>query len=175
MSDDFDYYLDLNQKLHKRIDYGRGHTNLDPTEARFILSGRDIITVLDYGCGKGGMVERLGQHFTVIGYDPAVPKYSFKPHGIFDAVICADVLEHIPKSLIFQTLSDIESYVHKFFIFTVCTKPSNAIMENGKNAHVTLESLDWWQSTISSILLGFDIIIQPKGTQSQLFILGWRK
>ena len=56
-------------------------------------------SVLDYGTGKGLLVDRLRAELPpsirVDGYDPAIQKWSQKPSVVPDILLCLDVLEHI--------------------------------------------------------------------------------
>ena len=70
-------------------------------------------SVLDYGTGKGRLVDRLRKELPgkikVTGYDPAIEKYSQRPKDAADILTCLDVLEHIEMSSIDAVLQDTAS------------------------------------------------------------------
>jgi hypothetical protein len=77
-------------------------------------------------------------------YDPAVKEYSKMPKGTFDSVISTDVLEHIEEEDLDQVLEEIYSKADKFVYLGICNSPAEAILLDGRNAHVTIQSIDWW-------------------------------
>lgn len=105
-------------------------------------------TLLDYGSGHGkawsqGLTQRLGlAHVTC--YDPALPAFAYKPKGHFDAVACVDVLEHIPRGEVEQTIVTLFLYATKFVFATVCCRPAKKCFPDMTNMHVTIEPFDWW-------------------------------
>jgi hypothetical protein len=92
-------------------------------------------TLLDYGCGKARQytVDKLHEEwgFMPTLYDPAIPEYENLPEGPFDGIYSTDVMEHIPREII----PSIFEYIY-----------SNA----QKNAHCTVEPMDWWIEMINS-------------------------
>ena len=70
-----------------------------------------ISSLLDHGCGKGGLVELLKQDLSalqeVYRYDPGIEKFSNQPTRNWDIVISIDVLEHIGRDQIAFTLNEI--------------------------------------------------------------------
>ena len=74
--------------------------------------------MLDYGTGKGLLVERLRRELpsgiTVTGYDPAVERWAKRPQSPHDILTCLDVLEHIEIDLIDDTIKDIKSLTKRF-------------------------------------------------------------
>lgn len=116
--------------------------------------------VLDYGCGKGKQydaevvdVPGQTQKLTIIDfwnvdvvhcYDPGYAPFNQKPQGTFDGVICTDVLEHSAEQDIPWILSDLFDYAERFVFASIASYPSNKVLPNGDNAHVTVRSLAWW-------------------------------
>lgn len=111
-------------------------------------------TVLDYGCGKA-LAYVDGVHrpwdIKISLYDPAVPKFSEKPVGKFDGVICTDVLEHIPEEDVAGVLREIFSYSNKFVFLSICTRKAKKTLPDGRNCHLTVRSEQWWLSTIEGL------------------------
>ena len=110
-------------------------------------------TVLDYGCGNAEAY--TAQHIDarwrakVTLFDPANPKYSDKPSGKFDGVICCDVLEHVPEGELPAFLDDVFGYAKKWVFFSVCCRPAKRLLPDGQNAHVTVKPYEWWHSLVS--------------------------
>lgn len=109
-------------------------------------------SLLDYGCGKGLQYTEQKYHeawgFMPSLYDPAVPQYETLPKGQFDGIYSTDVMEHIPKEIIPSVFDYIFSNATKFVYLGICTRPAVATLPNGKNAHCTVESIDWWVNMI---------------------------
>lgn len=111
-------------------------------------------TLLDYGCGKGYQYTKLNLHDEYFNgimpslYDPGT-KYSDFPEGEFDGVLCTDVLEHIEEKDLDGVLEQIYSKATKFVYLGVCTVPAQAILPDGRNAHVTIKPFAWWLEKVS--------------------------
>ncbi|MEO1192334.1 MAG: methyltransferase domain-containing protein [Pseudomonadota bacterium] len=127
-------------------------------------------TLLDYGAGKGlaykqkplslpsgETAESLQGHWgldSITCYDPGYEPFSQLPTERFDAVICTDVLEHIPEEDIDWTLTEIFDYAKRFVFLTVAYYPAKKRLPNGENAHVTLRKPEWWQRKIIAAAAG---------------------
>jgi len=107
-------------------------------------------SLLDYGCGKGMQYLSLRAHDQWEGvlpycYDPGVRGLHKKPDGVFDGVICCDVMEHIPELLVSDVIEELFSYAEKFVFANIALTPARKTLPNGQNAHVTLKSENWWR------------------------------
>ncbi len=99
-----------------------------------ILGEYPCTTLLDYGAGKGlqytqvhipdpdGKLQTVAEAWGVelVGYDPAWPPLIVLPDGVFDGVLCIDVLEYIPLSDLPWVLDLIFSKAEKF-VFVRCS------------------------------------------------------
>ena len=105
-------------------------------------------TILDYGCGQSKLVDVLGVscEASVLRYDPAIPEFDNKPEAgsKFDLLINVDVLEHVPESQLNNVVGEMASY-SKNAIIVIDTRPAEAVLANGENAHCTLKSHAWWE------------------------------
>ncbi len=136
-------------------------------------------TVLDAGCGSGklmrALIEQCGDEFTVHGFDIAEncldPFFDKMKNDIltvgvlwkqedfnkeYDAIICCDVLEHIPTEKVELVLDN----------FYRCTKTicylSIALQHDffgpkivGRPLHLTVREAKWWMSKVEKA--GFSV------------------
>lgn len=143
--------IDQYKEMHKDENlYAGSSTQIHKEFIRQFLIELDCKSILDYGCGKAIQYhkEKLHEsHFLGIMpalYDPAVEQYSVLPEGTFDAVICTDVLEHIEEEDVGSVIKEIYSKADKFVYLGISNEPASSILPDGRNAHVTQKSLDWW-------------------------------
>ena len=106
-------------------------------------------SAIDYGCGRSAVADQVS---AVVGcpvtrYDPAIPEYASRPLGWHDLLISIDVLEHIEEADIDATLRDMASMAARAII-VVDTKLAATRLPDGRNAHVTLRTPQWWQAQI---------------------------
>lgn len=109
-------------------------------------------TILDYGCGQSKLVDVLGEACgaKVTRYDPAIPEFEKKPEegSKFDLLINVDVLEHVPESQLDTVVGEMAGFCRNAII-VIDTRPAEAVLSNGENAHCTLKSHAWWQEYLS--------------------------
>lgn len=144
--------------MHKHEDYFRGRTTLKyADEIGAFLRHHTVHTLLDYGSGKGEQYEdpyRLQDEWgvsSVTCYDPGVLKFDDPPRAgeTFGAVICCDVMEHVPEEAVQPTLQEILRYAEKCVFFGIATTPATKTLPNGQNCHVTVRPEEWWQKQIA--------------------------
>lgn len=121
-----------------------------------LFSEHDVKTALDYGCGKASahntyhLDSDLGVVFDL--YDPGVSLYNTLPQKQYDAVICVDVLEHVPEDEVVNTLHEILSRATKCVFLTFCSRPAKKLLPISKvNAHVTQKDRAWWVNQIDTV------------------------
>ncbi len=145
-------YLRMNQQLHEDPGYGVGISEV-VINSRLKIIG-DVAreakakTILDYGCGKGVILEQAKQHFDQIefyGYDPAVVKWSEEPPAC-DVVYSFSVLEHIEPELLDNVIDDILEKTKVAAILFVDTIPAIKSLPDGRNPHLTIEGPTWWRA-----------------------------
>ena len=133
-------YRSLNEKLHENDSYGVSGQKW----AGVVMEMSQAIgtqDVLDYGCGKSTLAQSLP--FIIKQYDPAIKKYSDRPRPA-DIVVCTDVLEHIEPDLIDNVLDDLKDLTKKAGFFVIANRPAKKTLEDGRNAHLIQEGLEWW-------------------------------
>lgn len=138
-------YQQLNREMHKR-DFGGGGYKRVPYILPLIKDEK-IKTVLDYGCGQG----TFGQHLktecpevVVTNYDPARKEWDKRPEGLFDLVVCTDVLEHIEPEYIDNVISDLLCYTGRYCFLLIACVEANKVLPDGRNAHLIQEQPNWW-------------------------------
>ena len=110
-------------------------------------------TLLDYGCGRGDAYHSPHKVYRQWGlkrsdvalYDPAFKKHEILPPRRFDAVLCSDVLEHIPEPDLDPFIADLFNHAKKFVWASVCCRPAKKTFPDGTNLHVTVAPFEWWQ------------------------------
>ena len=75
-----------------------------------------------------------------------------EPRGQFELVTCTDVLEHVERDMVPAVLADIAAMLNPTYgrlFLAVSIQPAKAILPPcaglpHRNAHITVEPLDWW-------------------------------
>ena len=104
-------------------------------------------SLLDYGCGRGILTQELrraGWDQTIVEYDPAIPGKTTIPTTPCDLVVCADVLEHVETDRLSSVLAHIRRLSRLGAYLVIASRLSNKRLPDGRNAHLTVRSVDWW-------------------------------
>lgn len=121
------------------------------TQIKRLIAKSGSKTVLDYGCGRGDQYTLQHQdEFWGVDrptlYDPAFATHDKLPEGKFDAVLCSDVLEHVPLDEVEELVSRLFDYSNKFVWASVCCRLAKKEFEDGMNMHITIQPFWWWQA-----------------------------
>ena len=146
------------EHLRKEHDGSKwGSTGSRYAGAKFveILTRRPyIVTVLDYGCGKGTMKPYLQSFFPrlqITEYDPGIPGKDKPPTGRFDLVISSDVLEHVEPLLLGETLKQLDGLTGMVAAHDIaCYATGKRFSEGpyaGEDMHLIIEPPSWWRET----------------------------
>ena len=115
-------------------------------------------TILDYGCGKGNMVNYLNRRdFSCTGYDPAIPKFAEFPEQEFDAIICLDVLEHLMEDQVEDIFNGMKGMKPKYIVFHICHAEAIHKFPDGRNCHETVRPMVWWHEKMKKSFSGYSI------------------
>ena len=136
-----------------------------------------VKTILDAGCGSGKFMQRImedcGNEFIVHGFDIAdncLDEYfSDITHEVltngclwnavdfnraYDAIVCADVLEHIPEEYVSPTLRNLHRCTDKLCYLAIALFQDDfGPMLLNKPLHLTVKDASWWLQQID--LAGF--------------------
>lgn len=131
-----------NRQLHSNPDYGHGGGRWAFTISDIMTRGK-CKSVLDYGCGKGGLKKALPAA-DVREYDPAISGKDALPEPA-DLILCADVLEHVEPEHLGSVLDHIHGLARKFVMLSPSTLPAEKTLPDGRNAHLIIENTSWWR------------------------------
>lgn len=144
---DKDYIASEYRRMHKEHYFTGGSLLIHLRRIKEIILKEKIKTILDYGCGKAtGHKKLLTESVTL--YDPYYEPYSKKPEGVFDMVICTDVMEHVPEDEVEEVLRTLIDHTGKVLFLAISTKPAKKKFANGENVHVTVRTESWWNAII---------------------------
>lgn len=143
-------------------------------EASSIINNIEFDNVLDYGCAKGFMVyamRLLGKEahgvdiseYAVENSHPNIRQYisvidSPKDiNGTYDLIIAKDVLEHIEKENIDNTLHEFRKHCRQIFVGVPLGDGSRYNIREYEmdSTHIIREPEEWWLTTI--VKAGFKI------------------
>jgi hypothetical protein len=126
-------------------------------------------TLLDYGCGKGEAYREKDLVFpngdrapslsdywkldNIRHYDPGYEPFSELPTDQYDGVICTDVLEHVTEPDLPWIVEELFGYARKFVFASVACYPAKKQLPDGRNAHITIRSPDWWMGLIHAVAM----------------------
>jgi len=116
-------------------------------------------SVLDFGCGHGALIASIKETYPNMhaeGYDPGNADHNVMPTRSFDAVVSADVFEHIEPEHLAETLRMIGDKIIVAGWFRIACYPAKKYLPDGRNAHLIVELPEWWRK---QLLANMDITI----------------
>jgi hypothetical protein len=138
------------------------------------LRALGVRTLLDAGCGSGKfmrrILERHGADFSIRGFDIAGncldPWFAGCEAGLLttgclwdegalpapnDAVICTDVMEHIPTDRVPAVLRNLRAAATRCVFFGIALFPDAfGPKVLGTPLHLTVKPVEWWREQIAS-------------------------
>lgn len=150
-------YLAVLRAEHAAEAWGRaGKSHLQQVMAFAHETGSTC--VLDYGCGTGTLgleMRKIDGAPYVHDYDVGIPGKDLPPPAR-DLVVCTDVMEHVEPGMVDNVLRHIHNLALKAAYFTIALTPSERILNDGNNAHLTVREDRWWLDKIRQA--GFRVV-----------------
>ena len=150
------YQVQLSE-MHNKGQFVRGSKIFGKIQP--FLTQYQPTSVLDFGCGHGALMTSIQQAYPdmrVEGYDPGNADHNCVPKRSFDAVVSADVFEHIEPNHLAETLHMISNKMIVAGWFRIACYPAKKHLPDGRNAHLIVESPAWWRE---QLLANMDITI----------------
>lgn len=144
------HYLEQQRELHSRPKGFGGKGKKWAETVKVLIEHFEATSVLDYGAGQGTLAVKLrqmGLPVRIDEYDPAI-RGKERPPGFADLVICTDVLEHVEPDRLSAVLDHLHMLARKAVLFVVALDEANKILSDGRNAHLILQSEEWWRDTV---------------------------
>jgi len=129
-----------------------------------VINKNNCKTMLDYGSGKGDFYFNERKFSNKIYpplkdfwniqptlYDPGIDKLCKPVNQKFDIIISIDVLEHIPLQDLNWVINEILSFSRNIVFINVACYPADIILEDGRNAHISLFPPMWWYGFITAL------------------------
>lgn len=88
----------------------------------------------------------MSEVLDVTNYDPATYPDLPSPHEL---VLCIDVMEHVERESVPEVLKHIRSLTKKAAFFVISCQPAIKKLEDGRNAHITIEPPHWWEERLN--------------------------
>lgn len=142
-------YTEQYRKLHLAEKcFGGGCDELFEEILPFLRMSRPK-TVVDFGCGKGKLADKINAELPIkcYKYDIGIPEYSSLEIEKADFLINTDVLEHIPEDTLDEVLAKMASISDVGYI-RICCRRAAQILPNGENAHCTIYPPKWWKNKL---------------------------
>ena len=150
--------IHLYKKLHEDDPtYGNsGHIYFE-TIKNFMIK-HNPSTILDFGSGKGSLARRFKSAPIVIDeYDPAIPGKELIPKDNYDMIISTDFFEHLYPEEIEEICLKMLSLNPETMYHLISHRPAAQILDDGSNAHKTIETPRWWAEKFKSIFKEYTI------------------
>lgn len=160
-------YLAQQKALHAGGHYGTGGGDKAEAVRQACLWGRRPL--LDYGAGQCKLAEALGPAYRVTNYDPCVVGLDTPPEPHY-LVVCSDVLEHIEPECLGDVLRDIRRVTMDKALFFISTVPAFKTLPDGRNAHLIVQSKEWWHEQITAA--GFHVMRSGDGVTDSDAVVG---
>jgi len=114
-------------------------------------------SLIDFGCSTGGLIRAISEKYPstrVAGYDPGVKEFETLPNEKFDSLISTDALEHVEPDMLEETLKIVDNLFEKSAYLVIASYPAKKRLPDGRNAHLIIESFDWWREKLERNIQG---------------------
>ena len=140
------------KEIHRTTPFGK--RGKFPKHLEKFINDKKPQSILDFGCGKGRLIEKIKDTYPDIderGDDPANPEFEKSINDVrVDMIISSDVLEHVEPEYIDDTLKFLQTK-SKFFYHLIACSPAKLILPDGRNAHLIVENDQWWRKRFSDL------------------------
>lgn len=120
-----------------------------PEYVKEYLTKNKIGSILDFGCGKGLLVDSLKNEYPtkqIYGYDPTHSIYNKITDSKIDMILSFDVLEHIEPENLDNVLALLHNKCNKVMHHLIACHPAKRFLSDGRNAHLIIEEPNWWRN-----------------------------
>jgi hypothetical protein len=160
------HYVAQNRKLHEdpRGFGGDGKKHAE----RIYAFARKIgaRSIVDYGCGEGTLKKAIlpmGWTGFFCEYDPGMPGPRANLPKPAHLLACTDVLEHIEPDKLDAVLRHQFAVAELGAFMSIATRPANKVLPDGRNAHLIIETPQWWVEKLRTI--GWEVAEQYEKTK----------
>lgn len=151
-----DQYKKVLESIHKKSPFGK--RSKFPKGLEKFITDVNPKSMIDFGCGKGRLVEKIKEthpNIHIRGYDPGNREFSNPINEPVDLLISTDVLEHVEPVYLDETLKFLSTKSRYVYHLIACC-PAKLILPDGRNAHLIIEGREWWKKKF--VDLGYRII-----------------
>lgn len=138
-------YKQVLETIHESTPFGKRAKF--PKHLEKFISDVSPKSMIDFGCGKGRLVERIKETYPAIdvrGYDPGNKDFNSPIDKPVDLLMSTDVLEHIEPVYLDETLKFLSTKSRYVYHLIACC-PAKLILPDGRNAHLIVEGQEWWR------------------------------
>jgi hypothetical protein len=115
------------------------------------INGHNGPILMCLGCTATALAARLHRKglwgidlgHRVQEYDPGIRGKDILPKPC-DLVVCTDVMEHVEPKALMRVIDHIFRLTGYIAYIVVATRPANAVLPGGRNAHLIIENAEWW-------------------------------
>jgi hypothetical protein len=136
-------------------------------------------SLIDFGCAHGAMITRIKNDFPDIlivdGYDPGVTEYESFPQQQYDCLVSNDVIEHIEPKYLDSNLIAMNTLFTKSAWLVIACYPAKKKLPDGRNAHISLHTPNWWiekiKETFTTSTIEIAKIVEHKPGQLEIYFV----
>ena len=143
-------------QLHRMHNAGKFNNGVKAYRVvKDFIEQHNPVSVLDFGCGQGGLIATINQlhpGIELTGYDPGNPEFASLPDRTFDAVVSTDALEHVEPTYLDETLRMLGGKMNRCGFFRIACYPAKKTLPDGRNAHLIVELPEWWRMKIETVM-----------------------
>lgn len=160
------------EMLHKQRKWGNdGGKHAEHVHLLAVQTG--VTTILDYGCGEGALgrawKERgyIESGIRIMEYDPGMDGKAGLPKPV-EMTVCTDVLEHVEPDKLDAVLDHMFRITGQMAYVVIATRPANAVLPDGRNAHLIVEDWAWWSKKLKAVGWKISRVIERDGRDVSL-------